>query len=265
MLFNSKNINFEIVSVLNLNLEKNYGESGIRAYNALSFRVSGDAKFIHKNGFTHVKSGDIIFVPAFYEYTVQAQEEELFVIHFVSDGKLSDTITTFHSKNPQYYERKLQELYIAWSKKQYGYEYECKAIVYRILFHIEREFAESAFSSTEDSLHDAIDYIHENFTSKTITVDYLSNMCGMSDTYFRRLFVRRFGVTPLKYINNLKLNYAKELLRSGYYTVSQASDKCGFDSIQYFSLFIKRETGLPPSAYMVKELKSKTNVSIMNF
>ncbi len=62
----------------------------------------------------------------------------------------------------------------------------------------------------------------------------------MSDTYFRKLFVERFSVTPLKYINRLKLNYAKELLLSDYYTVEEIAEKCGFNNINYFSLFIKR-------------------------
>ena len=56
---------------------------------------------------------------------------------------------------------------------------------------------------------------------------------------------------PLKYINKLKLYYAKELLRSGYYTVSQVSEKCGFENIQYFSLFIKKETGKTPSQFLL--------------
>ena len=227
MLFNPQNINFEIISVLNLNLEHNLGDSGVRSYNALSFRISGDATFVHKNGSTHVKSGDIIFVPSFYKYTVKAQNEHLLVVHFVSDTPFSDAIATFRSKNPQYYERKLNELYGIWSKKQNGYELESKAIMYHILFRIASEISENKSLGVTEKIHDAVDYIHENFTKKSITIDYLSNMCGMSDTYFRRLFVMHFGVTPLKYINNLKLNYAKELLRSGYYTVSQVSDKCG--------------------------------------
>jgi len=80
-------------------------------------------------------------------------------------------------------------------------------------------------------------------------------MCSMSDTYFRKLFVENFAVTPLKYINNLRLNYAIELLSSGYYSISEISDKCGFDSIYYFRAFIKKETGNAPSFYLERKTK----------
>ena len=116
---------------------------------------------------------------------------------------------------------------------------------------IERELAESKFSGAEDRLLDAVEFIHDNLTSNSLSIELLAHMCGMSDTYFRRLFVKNFKTTPLKYINKLKLNYAKELLRSGYYTVSQVSEKCGFENIQYFSLFIKKETGKTPSQFLL--------------
>ena len=251
MFFDLNNFNLEFISILNPSWESNNGASGICPYHALSYRVIGDAEFTHVNGVTHVASGDLIFVPAFYEYTMQAQTENLYVIHFHSNDPLPQNIKTFRSKTPQYFERKFRELYNAWSKKQHGYEYECKSILYRILLQIERELAESKFSGAEDRLLDAVEFIHDNLTSNSLSIELLAHMCGMSDTYFRRLFVKNFKTTPLKYINKLKLNYAKELLRSGYYTVSQVSEKCGFENIQYFSLFIKKETGKTPSQFLL--------------
>ena len=213
--------------------------------------MTGNAEFTHQQDTFQVSSGDIAFVPAYYEYSMQAETENLFVIHFRSDDNLPKKIKTFRSNAPQYFERKFQELYNAWSKKQHGYEYECKSILYRILLQIERELAENKFSGAGDQLLDAVEYIHDHFTSNSLSIDLLAHMCGMSDTYFRHLFVKKFGTTPLKYINNLKLNYAIELLHSGYYNVSQVSEKCGFENVQYFSLFVKKETGKTPSQFLI--------------
>lgn len=251
MFFELDTLNFELISVLNPTWKSNNGPSGIRPYHALSYRITGDAEFTHANGDTHVGNGDIIFVPALYEYTMQAKEENLFVIHFQSDEALPKNMKTFRSKTPQYFERKFRELYNAWSKKQHGYKHECKSILYRILLQIERELTENKFFGAEDRLLNAMEYIHDNFTSNSLSVESLAHMCGMSDTYFRRLFVKHFSTTPLKYINTLKLNYAKELLQSGYYTISQVSEKCGFENVQYFSRYIKKETGRTPSEFLI--------------
>ncbi len=80
-------------------------------------------------------------------------------------------------------------------------------------------------------------------------MDRLAYLAGMSDTYFRRLFSERFGKNPLKYINELRLQRAKELLSGDYYTVEEVSELCGFNNVSYFSIFFKREVGIPPSVY----------------
>ena len=108
-----------------------------------------------------------------------------------------------------------------------------------------------------DSILEAVEYIHDHFTEDGLTVDFLAKMCGMSDTYFRKLFVKNFSLTPIDYIKSLKVNYARDLLLSGYYTVGEVSDKCGFNTINYFSSFMKKETGLTPS-----DLLKKTELSI---
>ena len=94
-----------------------------------------------------------------------------------------------------------------------------------------------------------MEHINEHFAEGAVSVDELARMCGMSDTYFRKLFVSEFGVTPQQYISRLRLGAATELLQSGYYTVSEIASRCGFNNINYFSTFIKKETGLSPLHY----------------
>lgn len=250
MFFDVNNMNFDILSVLSLNWDYRNEKSGERPYHALSYRIHGNADFIHEKGITHTETGEIIFVPAFFEYFQQAKDEKLVVIHLDSITPIAKDIKIFRPRNPQYFQRKFLELYSTWSLKQYGYEYECKSILYRILFKMEQELSENNFSHTQSLLANAHEYIHENFTDANLTVDFLAHMCGMSDTYFRRLFVKNFSITPLKYINRLRTEYAKELLLSGYYNVTQVAEKCGFDNVQHFSSFIKKETGKNPSQFL---------------
>ena len=60
-----------------------------------------------------------------------------------------------------------------------------------------------------------------------------------------------------KYISTMRTGYsvqsvdeyAKEYLNSGYYTVTEIAEKCGFDDVSYFVRFFKKQTGLTPGAY----------------
>lgn len=250
MFLDTNSLSIKILSAHELQWNKRDARSDIRPFHALSFRVLGEAEFIHGNDITPAKSGDIVFVPNYFEYRFHTGEEHLFVIHFTSGQSLPDSIKTFSPENPAYYERRFREFYNAWTKKQIGYEFECQSIFFRILMHIERDTEYQKFRDQQDKLSEAVEYIHEHFTDKELSVHFLAGQCGMSDTYFRKLFLQHFGVSPHAFLNNLKLQYALELLKSEYYTISETAEKCGFENIYYFSTFIKKRTGKSPSDLM---------------
>lgn len=74
-------------------------------------------------------------------------------------------------------------------------------------------------------------------------------ICNLSQRRFNDLFKNHFDITPNKYITNLKMTYAKKLLQTGYLSISQISEMCGFKDIYYFSKVFKKETGYTPSEY----------------
>lgn len=74
-------------------------------------------------------------------------------------------------------------------------------------------------------------------------------MCGITPEYFRKIFKAYYGVSPLKYINALKITHAKELLDSGMYSVTEAALRSGYTDLSYFSREFKKETGNSPKYY----------------
>lgn len=250
MFFETENLSVNILSVLRLEWQERNDRSDHRPFHALSFRIRGNADMLTADGASvHLETGDIALVPANLIYTQIAEDEQLLVIHFACDEPLPYGVQKFTPKNPEYFERKFNDIYNAWSKKQPGYIHECKSVFYKILLAIERQWNERRLTTANDKLTEAMEYIHDHFTDRELTVADLARRCGMSDTYFRKLFYSSFSVTPLKYINGLRMTYARELLQSNYYTVEEISEKCGFNNINYFSLFVKKQTGVPPSVY----------------
>lgn len=250
MFFEKEDLSANILSVLRLEWESRNDKSDHRPFHALSFRLRGNAEMHTADGRTvNFETGDMAFVPANLTYTQIAGNERLLVIHFTCDGEMPFEVQKFTPKNPEYFERKFTDMYNAWSKKQPGYAHECKSIFYKILLEIERQWNQHRLTTANDKLAEAVEYIHEHFTDRDLTVEAMARHCGMSDTYFRKLFLANFSVTPLKYINQLRMTYARELLQSNYYTVEEISEKCGFNNINYFSLFVKKQTGYPPSVY----------------
>jgi len=67
--------------------------------------------------------------------------------------------------------------------------------------------------------------------------------------YFRKMFKKYMGISPLKYHTDLKILRAKELLLSSDKLVKQVSNELGFQSIYYFSRLFKNKTGVTPSIF----------------
>ena len=91
-------------------------------------------------------------------------------------------------------------------------------------------------------------YIEQNF-HQPITLEELAKLSDMSVTNFRREWKKIYSEAPLQYRDSIRLYYAKEYLNSGYYTVSEIAEKCGFDDVSYFVRFFKKQTGLTPGEF----------------
>ena len=134
--------------------------------------------------------------------------------------------------------------------KKPGYRMRTREKLYRILAQLQREYAdEYTESSKMEIIAPGVTYIHEHYTEGDISIAALSEMCSITPEYFRRIFGNIYGTSPLKYINDLKISHAKELLGSGEYSVGDAATLSGFSDLSYFSREFKRATGISPRQF----------------
>jgi len=92
-------------------------------------------------------------------------------------------------------------------------------------------------------------YIEEKFLTENISCEHLAELCGISYSYFQRIFSQKYGISPKRYIIQLKVNYASDLLKSGEYSVSQTAEMSGFDDLYFFSRQFKEYVGMSPQKY----------------
>ena len=250
MFFKTTEFTVSNLSAFDFSWDRNVGNSGERPFHALSFRVSGGAAFSFAGETIHAGSGDLLFVPARCCYHMTAKTERVLVIHFNTDLPIADKIQKLTPRHPLIYQQYFEKMADCYAKKEVGYEYECKSLLYTIITHLERESSHQDEAYCDDEIQHAVRYIHQTFAEKPIPVGELAALCSMSETYFRKRFAKVCGCSPLSYINTLRTERAIEMLRAGYYTVSEVSEKCGFSSPYYFSAFIKKQTGYSPSEFV---------------
>lgn len=98
----------------------------------------------------------------------------------------------------------------------------------------------------------------ENFT---VGLERMYELSGHSPGHLNRVFRRYLSVTPVEYINSLRLSYAKTLLLTTDRNIVDIAFECGFNNLSHFHHLFRaqcgktplcmrreRETGIPPSS-----------------
>lgn len=239
--------NLKIISVLELSWNSVNSTALPRPYHALSFRTEGNAEFISNNISTTVREKkDIIFVPQNHRYDIKSEKNHLFCIHFLADNLPENKLIKFSISNGSSFENLFASMYEKWTKKAPGYLAAVISDFYKIISKIQINQIDKKLSSVFDTMNDAIQYIHEHFTESDLTIHKISQIASISESHFRKLFKKVYGIPPVKYINKLRVDHALELINSGYYNMYEISEMAGFSDSKYFSTVVKKATGLSP-------------------
>lgn len=229
-----------------------------RRIHGLSLAVSGEAEYRFTDGKRYtVKAGDVVYLSDKTAYSIYINGEyRHFTVNFeldaASDLKEFDPITVFHTKSFKHMKNVFRELAETWKNKRTGYEMRAVAYVYELFSEL---IAEKSLEKLNKNgcarVLPAKEYIDSN-CEKTMSISFLASLCKMSETNFRRAFLSAIGETPMRYRDKVLIGLAKDYLLSGFYTVAETAEKCGFDDPSYFGRFFKKHTGVSPGKFMYK-------------
>ena len=124
-----------------------------------------------------------------------------------------------------------------------GHPAQLKAVVYQLyslLFPLKQE---------DDC---CLSYIGSHFTEQ-FSIPQLAKRCALSESVYRRRFRQLTGLSPVQYINRLKIEKACQLLQSGDISHQQISEFLNFYSVSYFYRVFKAVTGQTPGEYKERE------------
>ena len=215
-----------------------------REFHSLSLRLSGKVHFQMAQQSFCSHAGDVLFVPAGMSYTTRVEQEtEIIVVHFktpqAQDGLQPACICANRNARLQ---DLFSELYRDYRVDDTNW-FRCISLLYSVL-----ELLEQPAFVAPKRMRIAKDYIDQKY-NESISIAQLAERVGLSDVYFRKEFKENFGLPPLTYLKKIRINHAKQMLQSGYYSVGETATFCGFDSVSYFSYEFRRLTGMTPTKY----------------
>lgn len=170
------------------------------------------------------------------------------MIEFDSDATYCEPIT-FSVPNSEKILKMCKELEYKRNVKTAATELESIRDTYSVILALLQTQAEPYLpSEKKQRITAAIEYISRNYTGR-ITNDDLAATAGLSTVYFRKLFTSTIGLSPIAYVQKLRIEKAKELLQTDYGNLSDVALWLGYSSLYDFSRAFKKHTGIPPSKY----------------
>lgn len=221
--------------------------------------------------------GEVTVIPSRYLHTTNSAEdtvsrwEYLFVdVEGILKKHLKDNpvrlekmIKRINSRALFRRDRRLAEPIIAImeiirNEKEY-YQEQAEGIMFAFLAEVARINAETdekfsdkipgeGMRSTNGVIARALEYISDHYNEQ-IKVSDIAREFHISETHFRRMFEAYMHLSPLEYINLVRIQTACEYLKKTDETIADIAAKCGYTTLSTFNRNFSRITGTNPAEW----------------
>lgn len=123
-----------------------------------------------------------------------------------------------------------------------------------ILFFSQRfdHYIDATGASNRDSvLDDILHYIHHNYASN-VTLESIAPLFGYNRSYLGKIFTKKVGQNFNSYVDQVRIDRAKELLLQDSAKVYNIAEQVGYKNVDYFHIKFRKYVGMSPSEYRKK-------------
>lgn len=107
----------------------------------------------------------------------------------------------------------------------------------------------------ENKIMPVVEYIQQHYCDPDISLNSIAETMFFNPSYLSRTFKKVMNVSPTRYIIELRMRKACEMLKNKAFTVTAISELLGYSNPFYFSLEFKRVIGIAPSKYTEQALE----------
>lgn len=222
----------------------------------LIYIYKGSGHFFLNDEWTVLTAGNIVLfppsVPQIYSYYAE-EKPEIYWIHFtgsscesilnkysIQNGNIGENLSIKHL---------FQDIITELQLKKLHYEDIVVDLFYILLSKIHRSFHATLYPIENDF---SIDRLIIELNIKYMdnwTISDMANFCKLSSSYFSHTFKSRMHVSPMQYLNALRIEKAKEYLTTNTMSVNTVARLVGYDDPLYFSRVFKSSTGIAPHKF----------------
>lgn len=101
-----------------------------------------------------------------------------------------------------------------------------------------------------EQIAEAMDFVGENY-GRELSIADLAAAAHMSETHFRRIFQKYMNMTPLDYVNLVRVQRACEYMKKHDVPMENVAVQCGFQTVSTFHRNFKKMLGITPYQWKI--------------
>jgi YesN/AraC family two-component response regulator len=230
-------------------------------FSELFYIVKGKGSFVLSNLELPIKENDLVIINPNVIHTEKSNKHDS--LEYIALGIEGLSFSKENDENSQlglyifqadrenilfYLKRLLEEI----QGHKENYEIICQNIIEILIIKLTRE-KQLTVTKTEAQNMNKISafimyYLNQNYRDP-ITLDKLASVGHINKYYLAHTFKKDMGISPIEYLNRIRIKEAKLLLETTDYSIAHIAAFTGFSSQSFFTQAFKRTTNKTPSRY----------------
>lgn len=226
-----------------------------RSFSAITLRRQTAGKYFCKGKPIPFEPACICIVPEGVAYERSTLEEDILVIHFHLLNYAMEEVQVFRVSDAEKYEALFTKALRLKYENNAGSVYLVTAVLYEILAELTRDVG-FATDPKDNRIITSAESMRQHFADPGLSIEALAKQACVSPAYYRREFRRLYGTSPKEYLDTLRINYAKSLLETGYFSQKEIAARCGFLDVGYFRTMFRKKIGKSMRQYLLDPTKN---------
>ena len=217
---------------------------------ALYYLLSGELAVITPSGERLLTEGEVGIFDADIPMTLENRGAGIsasYQISFFADRNPSTLGLPTVLSHAEDLRPRFAAAYESFLARDIGYRIRARAAVSELIALLLAKQAGEEQRRSSRRLAALLDHIQEH-VAEDLSLSRLSRLCGYSPSRLRELFREELGLSPVRYINRLRIDRASALLHEDL-PIWRVAELVGFPNANYFSRMFRAERGMSPIEY----------------
>ena len=242
-------------------------------FTELFYIIEGEGQFLFRDEtFSSIQKGDLIIIPPYTEHTEQSfpgTSLKYYVLavdgvafQLKNEQRLSQIFCNFRSNS--FIQTLFEQMYCEVRSHESLTDAICQKLlellILKILHSQQVDVVPATATKMTKECAKIKEYLDTNY-AENITLDTLTKLTHMNKYYISHSFAKYTGLSPIQYLNEIRLQTACHLLQKTDFPIADIASATGFSSQSYFTQAFHKKHGITPIKYRQNSKKDGNSPS----